>query len=582
MAGAVTDFFGTATVTPGDGRPRELGRILDRNDDLYMNNGYLRLSNNTRVDLRTIIENPPGSGTPNVVTSANALPDNYLVMGDGVRTIQTTTLASTGSTLTVPNAFSAGDGNDAVTLNGVNWPIAAPSAGNILTATNGTTTAWSAPTSVAVTTVASGGGSGDSLVIAGGPGAVTLKDIAGGTGITVTNDADDIIISLTGGAGVTGTGTNNYLTLWNGTTAIDASAVRENTAGNWDGLVSINSSVVPTGVSGTTLVAGNSFASFAAGTTGNGKIIAGNAYGTASSLGGGENGLALIGNTGGISTTGSNVACAAMACTGTNALGLMTGAAMIGCSYCAFQSGNDQEVIILASQAVQAATPGDNTVVIGYANSTTPATTNRQIEMYANGGTMSMEGTITQPAGFTDIAEYYENLTNVEYTPGTVLTLAFDGTRKCKPAGPNDQILGVVSATASIKMNAAPFSWGSRYLRDKYGKFVYEDQPKVNWKPDVKKGQTEADRPLIKERKQNPNYDPTRPYTPRTERPNQWSCVATYRGAQIYVQVDDSSKVKPGDYLKVKANGICEVSVNPTPFRVMEITDTDMCWCLFV
>lgn len=580
MAGAVTDFFGTATVTPGDGRPRELGRILDRNDDLYMNNGYLRLSNNTRVDLRTIIENPPGSGTPNVVTSANALPDNYLVMGDGVRTIQTTTLASTGSTLTVPNAFSAGDGNDAVTLNGVNWPIAAPSAGNILTATNGTTTAWSAPTSVAVTTVASGGGSGDSLVIAGGPGAVTLKDIAGGTGITVTNDADDIIISLTGGAGVTGTGTDNYLVLWNGTTAIDASAISEPTAGNLASVKTINTST-PSNLSNnaaTHFVAGNDLGSTLSTGTSNvtGVIVAGNTINGASTIAGNSAGIAILGNSGLTATVSSTCfGVSYLGCTGT--MSISTGSSTVGAasSYCTFAGGSEEKMII-CSQAVQN-TNFANTLTMGYAASTTPATANRTIEFYSSTGSGTIEGTLTQSGSLTDIAEFYENSTPGIIPPGTVVTLVFDGNNTCRPAEPGEHFLGVVSESAAIVLNAGEFTWQGRYEKTKHGKYITEDKPKQTWVP--KPGQTEADRPIVRERRESKSYNPNKPYVARSERPGEWSCIATYRGAQVFVRVESTVGIAPGDWLDVKSAGVCEKSATKSRLRVIRVVDPDLCWC---
>lgn len=41
MAGIQLDFAGDAPVTPGDGRPRELGRILDKDDNAYFKEVYV-------------------------------------------------------------------------------------------------------------------------------------------------------------------------------------------------------------------------------------------------------------------------------------------------------------------------------------------------------------------------------------------------------------------------------------------------------------------------------------------------------------------------------------------------------------
>lgn len=41
MAGIQTDFYGAAAVTPGDGRPREIARILDKDDNGYFKDVYV-------------------------------------------------------------------------------------------------------------------------------------------------------------------------------------------------------------------------------------------------------------------------------------------------------------------------------------------------------------------------------------------------------------------------------------------------------------------------------------------------------------------------------------------------------------
>lgn len=582
MAGAVTDFFGTATVTPGDGRPRELGRILDRNDDLYMNNGYLRLSNNTRVDLRTIIENPPGSGTPNVVTSANALPDDYLVRGDGVRTVQTTSLQTTGSNLVVPNDFYAGDGNDPISLNNVLWPQTAPTAGQVLRATGATTTGWATPSAFSLQDVQSAGGGGDTL-IATTPvtaGVVYLKDISGGTGITVTSDADDIIISLTGGAGVTGSGTDNRLVLWNGTTAIDASAISEPTAGDLTSVKTINTST-PSNLSGnaaTHFVAGNDLGSTLSTGTSNvtGVIVAGNTINGASTIAGNSAGIAILGNSGLTATVSSTCfGVSYLGCTGT--MSISTGSSTVGAasSYCTFAGGSEEKMII-CSQAVQN-TNFANTLTMGYAASTTPSTANRTIELYASTGNGTIEGTLTQSGSLTDIAEYYENALPGIIPPGTVVTLVFDGKNTCKPAEPGDHFLGVVSESAAIILNAGEFTWQGRYEKTKHGKYITEDKFKENWVP--KKGQTEADRPIVKARKESKNYDPSKPYVARSERPREWSCIATYRGAQVFVRVESTVGIAPGDWLDVKAAGVCTKSATKSRLHVIKVVEPDLCWC---
>lgn len=204
MAGIAVDFHNAAAAVPGDGRPRECKRILDRDDNLYMNNGYLYLSNDTRVDLRSIIENPPGGG-PTVVTSPATLTDLHIVSGAGSRTIKTTNITTNIglNDMTVPNNFAAGDGNDVINLNLVTWPVAAPTAGDVLRATNATTAAWVAPSAFGVTSIANTAGAGTGIVVGGPTGAVTIKEIIGAGGLTVTNNGTDITLTQGAAGGVT-------------------------------------------------------------------------------------------------------------------------------------------------------------------------------------------------------------------------------------------------------------------------------------------------------------------------------------------------------------------------------------------
>lgn len=48
MAGIKTDYKFAAVTTPGDGRPKELGAILDRDNNGYFNDVYVYTTNGTR------------------------------------------------------------------------------------------------------------------------------------------------------------------------------------------------------------------------------------------------------------------------------------------------------------------------------------------------------------------------------------------------------------------------------------------------------------------------------------------------------------------------------------------------------
>src|SRR5699024_12599829 len=85
---------------------------------------------------------------------------------------------------------------------------------------------------------------------------------------------------------------------------------------------------------------------------------------------------------------------------------------------------------------------------------------------------------------------------------------------------------------------------------------------------ELKENETEEDRPLIKVRKENPNYDPNKKQKPRSERPDEWTLVGLV--GQVYVRIDET--VRQGDYIKSGHDGIGTVSDEKTGILVMKIT----------
>ena len=67
--------------------------------------------------------------------------------------------------------------------------------------------------------------------------------------------------------------------------------------------------------------------------------------------------------------------------------------------------------------------------------------------------------------------------------------------------------------------------------------------PLADWAP--REGETEADRPMIRVKKVNPEFDPARENVPRSERPDEWSCVGLI--GQVFTRV--AADVAPGDYV---------------------------------
>ena len=207
------------------------------------------------------------------------------------------------------------------------------------------------------------------------------------------------------------------------------------------------------------------------------------------------------------------------------------------------------------------------------------STANRKFHLFANGD-MSIAGTLTQSAIFTDYAEYFENAASGVIALGTMMAL--DG-RKVRPAEAGDHVLGVVSATASVAAGDSPFSWSKRYLTGEFGEMLYHDIPDPDWPefvpdPTWVKGDDdlEANRPMVRNQvpaplisvpMENPDYDATRENVPRSERPDEWTCVGLL--GQVHTRLD--ATVAAGDFVKPSAGGVGTKSDEPTNVRCMEV-----------
>jgi hypothetical protein len=217
----------------------------------------------------------------------------------------------------------------------------------------------------------------------------------------------------------------------------------------------------------------------------------------------------------------------------------------------------------------------ERSIAFGDNASGAASTANRKFHLFANGD-MSIAGTLTQSAIFTDYAEYFENAASGVIALGTLMAL--DG-RKVRQAEAGDHILGVVSATASVAAGDSPFSWSKRYLTGEFGEMLYHDIPDPDWPefvhdPTWVKGDDdlEANRPMVRNQvpaplisvpMENPDYDATRENVPRSKRPDEWTCVGLL--GQVHVRV--GADVAVGDW--VSANG--NASKTQTNLRCMEI-----------
>ena len=161
-----------------------------------------------------------------------------------------------------------------------------------------------------------------------------------------------------------------------------------------------------------------------------------------------------------------------------------------------------------------------------------------------------------------DYAEFFEwkdqNTTN-EDRRGYFVTLDED---MIKIAEPGDYILGIVSGMPSIAGNGDE-DWRGRYVYDDFGAFVYEEfEYEVKEPVEVtneETGETTIERQTVKKTgikyKENPDYDPTRDYTHREDRP-EWDAV----GMLGVLSVRDDGTCQINGYCSLAEGGIATSS----------------------
>ena len=180
-------------------------------------------------------------------------------------------------------------------------------------------------------------------------------------------------------------------------------------------------------------------------------------------------------------------------------------------------------------------------------------------------GNGTFSGTVSSSTG-ADYAEYFEwkdGNPNNEDRVGYIVCL--DGDKIVK-ANTGDDILGICSGTAMVLGDSAEWNWSKRYLTDDFGRIIYEDYDVEH--EEIKDEETgkvieEAWTEHIHAPKQNPEYDVSKPYTKRADRP-EWQIVGMM--GKLYVR-DDGSCVVNG-YADVK-DGIATKATGKTNMRVM-------------
>ena len=182
-----------------------------------------------------------------------------------------------------------------------------------------------------------------------------------------------------------------------------------------------------------------------------------------------------------------------------------------------------------------------------------------------------------------DYAEYFEwkdGNPNNEDRICKFVTL--DGNKITTATSNEDYILGVVSVEPFVLGNADIDNWNGMYVRDKFGRIVYEDRQLTYL--NVETGEEEisydADRNPVIEKIPviNPDFDPDREYVGRADRP-EWSPVGML--GQLLVYQDGTAEVNK--YVCCNEEGIATSCDRKTEnaYRVIEVIDDELVRIIF-
>lgn len=155
-----------------------------------------------------------------------------------------------------------------------------------------------------------------------------------------------------------------------------------------------------------------------------------------------------------------------------------------------------------------------------------------------------------------DYAEYFEWLDgnpHGEDRRGRFVRL--DGEKILLAESIEDDILGIVSGNPSVVGDSYEDQWQGQYLTDIYGELLTEDY-------------TDEDGTTRKVWVLNPDYNPDKPYVPRSER-QEWSAV----GMMGKLIVIDDGTCRPNDYCVPTTGGIATRSEGRVGYRVLSRID---------
>ncbi len=304
--------------------------------------------------------------------------------------------------------------------------------------------------------------------------------------------------------------------------------------------------------------------------------------------------------------SGTTTRTALIACSDVSTLGTADYSAAVACRHGAV---SDEGALLVASFNAELSTP----LSIGGGVSISPLTPsganqNLTWRIESASGDIYTDG--TAGAGAADYAEFFQNCADGVIPVGSLVTL--DG-GKVRLAQQGERILGVVSAAPAVLGNAAGLQWAGRWERDAFGAVVKRAVPCVSWgavvhtetvevpvktRPVADPVDGEESAPATKTKQirtvwrkaysgpvaiapwmdgaehgveakpddpglvyfdvqapvESPDYDASKPYSPRKDRPEAWTAV----GLLGQLAVRCSASVTAGDDLIAGAGGLAE------------------------
>lgn len=181
-------------------------------------------------------------------------------------------------------------------------------------------------------------------------------------------------------------------------------------------------------------------------------------------------------------------------------------------------------------------------------------------------GNAVFAGTVSNSGA--DYAEYFEWLDendNVDDRVGYIVTLEGN---KIKFANSEDDVLGIVSGTATVLGDNAEWEWQGKYLKDEFGRKIidwveYKSTTTI-YNDDGTSKEKEISLGFFPEPRINPAYNENEEYVNRYWRP-EWDAV----GLMGKLFVRDNGSCQVGSYVKPD-NGIAIPSAEKTNMRVLK------------